>query len=221
MGHWTWAMGHGLMPVAGRDFLPIDALFDVEPKGAVLRACFPLLPPIRFPGLSRCGVSDGVAPQRAVARIGQPIRGPDAGQSRQPQRVQPGDANAVSEYRLVRLFSSLFGRSKRGHPDSSHLQDDYTEEGTQPVRSPNHIERERYLPAQRSPTECRRTGPCGGPAVGVGQCDWPHRRQGGSPVNPRLAWVMEARGAGRSIEPKGPRMFVSLDRDRTAYVQRA
>jgi hypothetical protein len=105
---------NNLMPVAGRDFLPIDALFDVEWKGAVLRACFPLLPPIRFPGLSRCGVSDGVAPQRAVARIGQPIRGPDAEQSRQPQRVQPGDANAVSECRLVRLFPSPFWPVKKG-----------------------------------------------------------------------------------------------------------
>jgi hypothetical protein len=163
------------MPVAGRDFLTIDALFDIERKGAVLRACFPLLPPIRFPGLSRCGVSDGVAPQRAVARIGQPIRGPDAGQSRQPQRVQPGG-----------FFRPLFGRSKRGHPDRCYRQDDYTEEGTQPVRSSNHTEGEGCLPAQRSPTECRRTRPCGGPAGGGGQCDWPHRRQGGSPVNPRL-----------------------------------
>jgi len=48
------------------------------------------------PGLSRCGVSDGAAPQRGISRIGQPIRGPDAGQGRKPQRVQPGDANAVS-----------------------------------------------------------------------------------------------------------------------------
>jgi hypothetical protein len=55
-----------------------------------------LLQPILSPGLSRCGVSDGSAPQRGVSRIGQPIRGPDAGQGRQPQRVQPGDANAVS-----------------------------------------------------------------------------------------------------------------------------
>ena len=31
-----------------------------------------------------------------VSRIGQPIRGPDAKQGRQPQRVQPGDVNAVS-----------------------------------------------------------------------------------------------------------------------------
>jgi hypothetical protein len=91
------------MPVAGRYFLPIDALFDVERKEAVLRACFPLLTPIRFPGLSRCGVSDGVAPQRAVARIGQPIRGPDAGQRRQPQRVQPGG-----------FFSSPFWPVKKG-----------------------------------------------------------------------------------------------------------
>jgi hypothetical protein len=38
-------------------------------------------------------------------RIGQPIRSPDAGQGRQPQRVQPGG-----------FFRPLFGRSKRGHP---------------------------------------------------------------------------------------------------------
>jgi hypothetical protein len=47
-------------------------------------------------GLSRCGVSDENAMQRGSSRIGQPIRGPDAEQARQPQRVQPGDANAVS-----------------------------------------------------------------------------------------------------------------------------
>jgi hypothetical protein len=158
----------------------------------------PLLPPILFPGLSRCGVSDGVAPQRAVARIGQPIRGPDAGQSRQPQRVQPGG-----------FFRPLFGRSKRGHPDRFYQQDDHTEEGTQSVRSPNHIEREGYLPAQQSPTECRRTTPCGGPAVGGGQCDWPHRRQGGSPVNPRLGlgYGGMGRGRGRSFGLKDPPML--------------
>jgi hypothetical protein len=57
------------MPVAGRDFLTIDALFDIERKGAVLRACFPLLPPILFPGLSRCGVSDGFGSKRGSSRI--------------------------------------------------------------------------------------------------------------------------------------------------------
>jgi hypothetical protein len=115
------------------------------------------------------------------------IRGLDAGQSRQPQRVQPGG-----------LFRPLFGRSKRGHPDRCYRQDDYTEEGTQSDRSPNHIERGRYLPAQRSPTECRRRGPCGGPSVSGGQCDWPHRRQDGSPVNPRLGFSHEV-GVTRQI----------------------
>jgi hypothetical protein len=132
MSQGGWVRGDGSMPVAGRDFLPIDALFDVEPKGAVLRACVPLLPPIRFPGLSRCGVSDGVAPQRAVARIGQPIRGPDAGQSRQPQRVQPGG-----------FFRPLFGRSKRGHSDRTYRQD-----CTRTVRLSSHIEEGGRLPAQ-------------------------------------------------------------------------
>jgi hypothetical protein len=57
------------------------------------------------PGLSRCGVPDGAAKARGASRIGQPIRGPDAEQHRQPQRVQPGG-----------FFRPLFGRSKRGHP---------------------------------------------------------------------------------------------------------
>ena len=43
-----------------------------------------------------------------------PIRGPDAGQSRQPQRVPPGG-----------FFRPLFGRSKRGHPDGFDRQDGY------------------------------------------------------------------------------------------------
>jgi hypothetical protein len=47
-----------------------------------------------------------------------------------------------------------------------------------------HQDRRRSLPAQRSPTECRRTRLCGGSAVRGGQCDWPHRRQGGRPRNP-------------------------------------
>ena len=65
-----------------------------------------------LPGLSRCGVSDGPATQRGSARIGKPIRGPAAGQRRQPQRVQPGG-----------FFRPLFGRSKRGHLDESDRQD--------------------------------------------------------------------------------------------------
>jgi hypothetical protein len=40
------------------------------------------------------------------------IRGPDAKQRRQPQRVQPGG-----------FFRPLFGRSKRGHPDGSYQED--------------------------------------------------------------------------------------------------
>jgi len=67
-----------------------------------------------FPGLPRCGVSDGPATQRGSVRIGQPIRGPDAGQRRQPQRVQPGDANEVSSCRLTRLFPSPFWPVKKG-----------------------------------------------------------------------------------------------------------
>ncbi len=43
-----------------------------------------------------------------------PIRGPDAKHRRQPWRVQPGDANAVSSCRLVRLFPSPFWPVKKG-----------------------------------------------------------------------------------------------------------
>jgi hypothetical protein len=85
-------------------FLPVPAkagiLLPLE-KGLGALAFAPdysikRLGPEPVPGLSRCGVSDENAMQRGSSRIGQPIRGPDAEQARQPQRVQPGDANAVS-----------------------------------------------------------------------------------------------------------------------------
>jgi hypothetical protein len=58
------------------------------------------------------------------------IRGPDAGQSRQLQRVQPGG-----------FFRPLFGRSKRGHPDGAYRQDGYTKERTHTVRPSNQDRR--------------------------------------------------------------------------------
>jgi hypothetical protein len=58
-------------------------------------------------------------PHHSIKRPGQRlIPGPEAGQGRQPQRVQPGDANAGSECRLVRLFPSPFGPVKKGTPHS-------------------------------------------------------------------------------------------------------
>ena len=79
----------------------------MEQKRGSPPACSPLVSRrILLPGLSRCGVPDGPATQRGSVRIGKPIRGPVAGQDRQPQRVQPGG-----------FFRPLFGRSKRGPPD--------------------------------------------------------------------------------------------------------
>jgi hypothetical protein len=78
-----------------------------------------------------------------------PIRGPDAVQRRQPQRVQPGG-----------FFRPLVGRSKRGPPDGSDRQDGCLKAD---VRSCTFIElhrRKRTIPAQLSPAECWKTRPC-------------------------------------------------------------
>jgi hypothetical protein len=96
------------------------------------------------------------------------IRGPGAEQVCQPQRVQPGG-----------FFRPLFGRSKRGHPDAPGRQDDYTTETTYRVSWSNHREGEGHLPSKLSPAEQWKTKACGGRTAGCGQCDWPHRRQGG------------------------------------------
>jgi hypothetical protein len=91
-------------PCEGRDPSP----FGEGTRGLGVRARPPKQAngPASVAGLSRFGVSDENAMQRGSSRIGQPIRGPDAEQARQPKRDQPGG-----------FFRPLFGRSKRGHPD--------------------------------------------------------------------------------------------------------
>lgn len=57
-------------PVAGCDLLPIAALFDIQQKESGTAWLLPLfLGRILFPGLSRCGVSDGDAKRRGTSRI--------------------------------------------------------------------------------------------------------------------------------------------------------
>jgi hypothetical protein len=172
---------HAQPPSRGGTLFPVGSLYRFDQKKAIPPTCFPLLPPILFPGLSRCGVSDGAVPQRGTSRIGQPIRGPDAGQSRQPQRVQPGG-----------FFRPLFGRSKRGHPDGPDGQGGYTKESTHMERLSNH--RGGHLPPHRFPTECQSTRFCAGTAAGYGRCDWPPRRQGGRFRNRRCPQRIPERG---------------------------
>jgi hypothetical protein len=132
------------------------------------------LSPISFPGLSRCGVSDGSAPQRGASRIGQPIRGPGAGQSRQPQRVQPGG-----------FFRPLFGRSKRGPTVGSDRQEVRSTGGLHRgehsiwySHQTHHVEGGRVHPSQRSVTECRRKKTVSDKPPTAGLYDGPCGRQG-------------------------------------------
>jgi hypothetical protein len=69
-----------------------------------------------------------------------PIRGPEAEQCRQPQRVQPGG-----------FFRPLFGRSKRGHPDGVYRRDNFTEESTHAGRSSNKDRRRKVHPCRAIP----------------------------------------------------------------------
>jgi hypothetical protein len=85
-----------------------------------------------------------------------------------PRRLTcPGGRSCVQE------SGARSGREQEWHshraPSSKHIEGKYT--------------------SLRSDTRPRagRKRPCVGPIVGGGQCDWPHRRQGGRSRNPRLA----------------------------------
>ena len=180
-------MPHDSISVAGRDFLPIDALFDVNRTRAVPPAFLSFRCRFIFRAFrgaaSRTDLSRRGGLRESMSERGH-RRCPSEFRFAAPTRGRAVSHSACSP---AAFFRPLFGRSKRGHSDGADRQDDYTEEGTRTVRSSNHIGGEGCLPAQRSPTECRRRRPCRGPAIGGGQCDWPHRRQGERPVNPRLA----------------------------------
>jgi hypothetical protein len=110
--------------------------------------------------------------------------GPEAERRRQPQRVQPGDVNAVSECRLVRLFPSPFGPVKKEHPGGGYQQDGCRKARVRVCFLPNHLVKSRR--------EAERDG---------GQCDWPQHRQGG--------WCLRSLTGGQ-VRPTAGRCRVGL-----------
>jgi hypothetical protein len=82
---------------------------------------------------------------------------PDAKHRRQPQRVQPGDANAVSECRLVRLFPSPFWPVKKGTPHEEPAPTVSAETGASATseahRSPSIKKRASHRPVASTPRD--------------------------------------------------------------------